>query len=390
MYFYPWGSRELDNLIPYQIDQTMIDGTNGIPDENRFDFRKYNLSLPETNYALCGWTQQDLICHDQEPLNFSLYDKNSPLVKNYNKLKYKFDHFNLKIPHSTIYKKSILLHSELNSNQLKKYEDTGLFVGAFWCSHAVIARDWYRYAEHDQRLSKSLPRQKIFLSYCRRIDDTSFYRKTFINKINNLDLEKECLISSTSNKRSDLSGEYHADDFVNTAISIVLETTFDERIHVTEKTFRPIACGHPFIILNGPGCLEFLKKYGFKTFHPYINESYDTVQDHTRRLDYVVAEMKRIVELNDEDFNRLLVECRSIAQHNKKLFFSNEFLEKITSELKQNVDFAFKQSVDNYSVDIWMTMLKVRREERKQKIPVKNDAQKLTMLRLIRKLKNKI
>ena len=40
----------------------------------------------------------------------------------------------------------ILLHSEINSPELTRYENTEKFQGAYWWSHAVIARDWYRYA----------------------------------------------------------------------------------------------------------------------------------------------------------------------------------------------------------------------------------------------------
>jgi hypothetical protein len=48
----------------------------------------------------------------------------------------------------------------------------------------------------------------------------------------------------------------------------VAETVFDTRIHLTEKTLRPIACGHPFILAAGPGSLKYLQTYGFRTFSP--------------------------------------------------------------------------------------------------------------------------
>lgn len=387
-YFYPWGSKGLDCLYEYQIDPRQLNGPCGIPVENRFDFEKYNLNVAEETFNLYRWTQPDMICHDQEPLNFSLYNKESNIVKNFNSLEYKFDNLNLKIPYCTsIYKKSILLHSELNSTELKKYIDTDLFTGAFWWSHAVIARDWYRYAEHDQELSHVIPRKTLFLSYCRRIDKDTMYRQEFLNRITDLGLRKDCLIESVTDQRPELSAEYHAGDFLTTAISVVLETTFDERIHLTEKTLRPIACGHPFIVLNGPGCLKFLKRYGFKTFDPYINERYDNIQDHTQRLDAVTKEMKRLAEMNKNDLDDILHKCKDIACYNKKLFFSAEFLEMVAEELKNNVNFAYEEIRDLYSVDTWISILNSRRRKRKSGEPVVKDQERLTLFKLIKKLR---
>jgi hypothetical protein len=84
------------------------------------------------------------------------------------------------------------------------------------------------------------------------------------------------------------SADYDPNDFINSEISVILETVFDDRrIHLTEKTLKPIACGHPFILAAGPGALEYIRSYGFKTFAPYIDESYDQETDSLKRLEKI-------------------------------------------------------------------------------------------------------
>ena len=387
-YFYPWGSRDLNDLIDHQID---LDSHNGISIDNRFDFKKFNLVIDykhQITHDLVRWTQPNIICHDQEPLSFNRYNENSELIANYTITESKFNNLSLKkiIPHS-IYKKSILLHSELNSGELKKFEETDLFVGAYWWSHAVIARDWYRYAEHDSTLINTCTEpEKLFLTYCRDVTGSRQYRKTFLSKLQQHNLTDSCRVQSKhiNQAQPSLSAEYNSADFVGTAFSVVLETIFDDRIHLTEKTLRPIACGHPFLLANGPGSLKQLQKYGFKTFHPYINEDYDLIDDHEQRLDCIVTEMNRLKLLSPTELSAVLQQCHAIANYNKKWFFSNDFLDTITKELENNVNSAYHQIEHLYKCDQW---LDTRRELRKNRVPVKKDYQRTTLIKLIRELR---
>jgi hypothetical protein len=138
---------------------------------------------------------------------------------------------------------------------------------------------------------------------------------------------------------SAVSADYCADDFVSTDISIVLETVAaDTKIHLTEKTLRPIACGHPFMLVAGPGSLEYLKSYGFKTFSPWINESYDQEQDIVKRMKKIAEEMKRIENLDQEQKTHMLEQLKKIAAYNKIHFFSNKFFNQIQTELEENLN----------------------------------------------------
>jgi hypothetical protein len=231
-----------------------------------------------------------------------------------------------------------LLHSELNSPQVTQYESTGLFKCAYWWSHALIALDWYRFARYDNRLTdKSQPIKANFLVYARGTTGKRAYRKLFLEHLQHINSVQLGSIDPTAVVTSDSSATYNPQDFAQTRCSIVLETVYDQRIHLTEKTLRPLACGHPFLILNGPGALETIRSYGFKTFQPYINESYDKEQSPTKRMDMVLREMRRINNSSEKYQKYIWNGCAEIAAYNKQLFFDDKFVWRVKTELRRNV-----------------------------------------------------
>ena len=140
------------------------------------------------------------------------------------------------------------------------------------------------------------------------------------------------------------SAYYNASDIVSTAISVVLETIFDDsRIHLTEKTLRPIACGHPFILAAGPGSLDYIKSYGFKTFAPWINESYDCESNSVLRMEKIISSMKELQCLPADRLQKTLNEIFKIAQFNKNWFFSKQFTNLVKNELEVNLATALQQ-----------------------------------------------
>jgi hypothetical protein len=87
----------------------------------------------------------------------------------------------------------------------------------------------------------------------------------------------------------------------------------------TEKTYKAIACSRPFIAFSTPFFLEGLKQLGYKTFYPFIDESYDCIVDDNERLDAIVSEIKRLSSLPDSEFRKGIRRCRSIVEHNLQL-----------------------------------------------------------------------
>jgi len=69
----------------------------------------------------------------------------------------------------------------------------------------------------------------------------------------------------------------------NSLIHVVTETAYwGDKQHLTEKTFKPIVLQQPFILQSCRGSLEYLRRYGFRTFGDFWDESYDDCDDQTR------------------------------------------------------------------------------------------------------------
>jgi hypothetical protein len=84
----------------------------------------------------------------------------------------------------------------------------------------------------------------------------------------------------------------------------------------SEKTYKFIAAKKPFLLAGVPGCLELLKRAGYRTFHPYINESYDNVKDDELRLDMIVDEVERLCNMSDEEMLAWQHQVLDIVNHN--------------------------------------------------------------------------
>ena len=363
MYYQQWGSRDLMDVYPYQTNDNWLNGHCGIALKDRY--RIPGLPVDLVNHAWAIISQPTLFCHDQEPLNFDLYSENGSYVNDFY-TSFEQHHkiavnpaltntnLRLTIPNS-LQKTWVLLHSEINSKNLDRYESTGQFTGAYWWSHAAISRDWYRYAQYDKALNPASAVDKIFLIYCRAFTGSREYRVGFLDRLKSLSVLDHCQIGSfhSDSVGSDASAIYEVEDYNNTGINIVLETVVDERIHLTEKILRPIACGHPFMLAAGPGSLALLRKYGFETFDPYINESYDLIQNSQERLDAIGNEMLRLSNMPKQQLIELLDNCCVIAERNKKKFFSDDFFKQVTNELQDNVQKAFDTHKGEYNFTTW-------------------------------------
>lgn len=93
-------------------------------------------------------------------------------------------------------------------------------------------------------------------------------------------------------------------------------------IFPTEKIYKCIALNHPFIVLSTKGFLAELKNIGYKTFHPYIDESYDSIEDDHLRLALAVEEIVRLCNKSDDEMIEFTHHIKDIVEHNS-CFFKN-------------------------------------------------------------------
>jgi hypothetical protein len=346
-------------------------------------------------------TRPNMICHDQEPLNFKFYGKSQVIdaispapastLEKFNKW---FENMNIRSILSnrhSLYDITMLVHSEKNSIDLEQYEQAG-FAGVYWWAHAAIAADWYRYAQHDLKLAVDFDKIDCdFLIYNRAWSGTREYRLKFTELVVNAELQSHCLMKFTpecnntnykdfyasnpalaisnynlenyfdpADADANASADYNNLDYQRTAIEVVLETLFDDtRLHLTEKALRPIACGRPFMLAATPGSLEYLRSYGFETFDGVIDESYDTIIDPVQRLTCICKEMQRISLLPQQQKQNLWHKLYQISKRNQQLFFSDAWQQSIFDEFTHNYN-STRTAIDKQvSTANWETLKEV-------------------------------
>ena len=110
-----------------------------------------------------------------------------------------------------------------------------------------------------------------------------------------------------------------------------------QRLHLTEKTFKPIALGMPFIIVGTQGSLQYLRSYGFKTFGDLWDESYDDEPDDSNRIEKIAQVLKLLDELG-EYRQAIFDSAQEIIKHNWNHFYNGGFEEVLWAELKTMLD----------------------------------------------------
>jgi hypothetical protein len=128
---------------------------------------------------------------------------------------------------------------------------------------------------------------------------------------------------------------HHTDSYCN----IILETHFDADgsggAFLTEKTFKAIKHGQPFVVVGCAGSLSALRDLGYRTFDHAVDNSYDTIQDNTERW---IAVRNTITQLKSQNLHAWFESCRSDVEHNQQLFCSskagrlNTLLERIHND----------------------------------------------------------
>lgn len=282
-----------------------------------------------------------------------------------------------------IYKNKTIVtseHSALFNYYAKHYNTKQLY----YFFHGFAALDWYRgyYAlNYNKTFVKNY--QHDFVSYNRIINSDRSYRIYWISKLVELGLLSRGQVSfnvtdnlfddwrdevaDPNTKLSELARQ-HAERYltnidklvidrvelpgsasadipreVDALWNIVTETVFYyNKLHLTEKIFKPIVSKQPFMLIAAPGNLAYLRSYGFKTFDGIIDESYDTIQDNDQRIDAVAAQLQWYCNLSVEEKSRVIERLAPIVEHNFHHFYG-AFKHIITKELLNNCRTLFKE-----------------------------------------------
>ena len=293
-----------------------------------------------------------IICWDQEPLHRNRFQ---PFIKEF--LNTHLDPMQLR-----------LMTSEYNSDNVQWASDTYGLESDYYFFHGWAALDWYR-GYNRTSLAQPFAERKpynTFLCPNNIIGGERKHRIELLNELVNRNLLEKNLISFpdvcpyeglslkalckkysipepsvrlplTIDNGSGYAAASHRidlwDQANNSLIHVVTETAYSgNRQHLTEKTFKPIVMQQPFIIQSCKGSLEYLRRYGFKTFGEFWDESYDDCNDQTRTAK-IGQLMQDLNSLSQKEKASLQKAVSNTVWWNQQWFYGEMFEKQLWAEL---------------------------------------------------------
>ena len=109
-----------------------------------------------------------------------------------------------------------------------------------------------------------------------------------------------------------------------TLLSVVNETNSEHRsLYLTEKIYKTIAIGHPFMLMGDMDALKYLRSLGYKTYSDFFDESYDDAQTLHQRKTCILNELKRLDSLSLEQKQKMSDDMVEIATFNREVLKNN-------------------------------------------------------------------
>lgn len=104
--------------------------------------------------------------------------------------------------------------------------------------------------------------------------------------------------------------------YIDTYFSVVTETVFEYPYSFrTEKIWKPIVMGQPWIAVANSGFYRDMHNLGFQTYSHIIDESFDLIENNQDRLERVAT---IIDDLCKQDLAAFLKECYNTSKYNQQ------------------------------------------------------------------------
>ena len=104
--------------------------------------------------------------------------------------------------------------------------------------------------------------------------------------------------------------------YQDTYFSIVTETVFEyPHSFRTEKIWKPVAIGHPWIAVANAGFYRDMHRLGFQSFGNLIDESFDSIDNNSDRLSRI---SEVVQDLCRQDLAAFVKECYNVCKYNQQ------------------------------------------------------------------------
>lgn len=138
----------------------------------------------------------------------------------------------------------------------------------------------------------------------------------FFNAISNS--SPDDLNLGIDNPATNMVEEHYRHSFVS-----VINETLTNSIFFTEKIYKPILIGHPFLLMGAPNQLAKLREqFGFKTFGQWWDESYDQIDDMHLRAKRIVDILVSLNSKTEQELIDIREEMKPTLKYNQNLYNS--------------------------------------------------------------------
>lgn len=315
-----------------------------------------------------------ILLHDQEPIHLDIHTKLFDAVRDRNR-DLQFNQTRLEQYYPRGSRRDAIITSERNSDAVNYICSVYGWKSYYYFFHGWAALDWYR--GYDKTFLMTAPEQrtitKSFINPNRIIGGKRQHRVLLMHHLLKMGIKDAwmsfpeiCPAEGSHIKDIAQSLEHQYPDMVNifaqaglplnfpgeenhpmhscwlslfdesaeSLAYVVTETVFEgHRHHLTEKTFKPICLGMPFVLASTAGSLGYLRDYGFKTFDSLWDESYDLEPDDHWRMFKIATLLKSFDNMSVPERQALFERAIPIIKHNYDHFYSGGFEKILWSEL---------------------------------------------------------
>ena len=123
--------------------------------------------------------------------------------------------------------------------------------------------------------------------------------------------------------------------YLDTWFTLVSETVFESPASFrTEKFYKPVLAGHPFLVCANYGFYRDLHNLGFRSFNHLIDESFDVIINGKDRMDRLIDTAKWLCQQDLAEFWNAAKEVCLYNQH-RALELHNSQHHSFTQQLKE-------------------------------------------------------
>ena len=142
----------------------------------------------------------------------------------------------------------------------------------------------------------------------------------------------------------ELNGSYYVGNsshlYQDTYINYITESitnpddsnTFQE--YITEKVWKAIFSGQFFYILGTSKIVEHLRELGVDVYDDIINHSYDNEHDGSKRIQLILDDLDRLLDLG---LDKIWIDTYERRKRNLDLVYSQEFQDFLTNDLIKRI-----------------------------------------------------